>query len=160
MVEKRLNNHFYPYTRLSTAPLPPKKSETNSPKTSPNIYSRGENGLPAFYVVVQFIPLPAGHVFVGGEARDEKPFVRLVIQHMAVHSHEGVHMEDFPKQFSDYINATIKPFIADKGYDWEITVTDTQREFWRFNGIAPPAWRSEAERVWARDGRPSEWEEK
>ncbi|PCD30389.1 hypothetical protein AU210_010071 [Fusarium oxysporum f. sp. radicis-cucumerinum] len=124
------------------------------------IYSNGENGLPAFYVVVQFIPLPPGHVFVGGEARDEKPFVRLVVQHMAVHSHEGVHMEDFPKQFSDYINATIKPYIADKGYDWEITVTDTQRDFWRFNGIAPPPWRSEAERAWARNGRPSEWEEK
>lgn len=27
-------------------------------------------------------------------------------------------MDDFPKQFSDYINATIKPYIADKGYDW------------------------------------------
>ncbi|KAM0193533.1 hypothetical protein ACHAPI_007602 [Fusarium lateritium] len=123
-----------------------------------NIYSNGDNGLPAFYVVVQFIPLPGGDVFVAGEARDKKPFVRLVVQHMAVHVHEGDHMENFAKQFGDYMNTTIKPYIADKGYDWEITVSDTPRDFWRFNGIAPPPWRSEAERVWARNGGPSEWE--
>jgi hypothetical protein len=113
-------------------------------------------GLPAFYVVVQFVPLPTENVFVGGEARTSKPFVRLVVEHMAVHSHEGP--EGHPARFSGMINTTLKPYIADKGCDWEITVTDTTREFWRINGIAPPPWRSEAEKVWVRDGRPTEWD--
>jgi hypothetical protein len=65
-------------------------------------------------------------------------------------------MDNFPKQFSDYIDATIKPCIVDKGYDWEITVSDTPRDFWRLNGIAPPPWGSEAEKLWAKNGRPPE----
>lgn len=112
-------------------------------------------GLPAFYVVVQFIPLPAGNVFVAAEARTEKPFVRLTVEHMAVHRHEGA--EGFPARFSDTIDAALKPYIADKGYDWEITVTDTTRDFWRLNGIAPPPFRSEIETLWAQQGRPSQW---
>lgn len=113
------------------------------------------SGLPAFYVVVHFIPLPAGNVFVAGEARVGKPFVRLVVEHLAVHRSEGP--EGFAERFSARINEALKPYIADKGYDWEITVNDTPRDFWRFNGIAPPPWKSEAEKMWAQTGRPSEW---
>ncbi|KAI9692197.1 MAG: hypothetical protein M1822_006427 [Bathelium mastoideum] len=117
------------------------------------LYTNG--GLPGFYVVVQFIPLPAENIFVAAEARNKKPFVRLVVQHMAVHRHEGV--DNFPTRFSENINNVLRPFIADRGYDWEITVSDTPREFWRFNGIAPPPWRSEAEKIWVRDGVPTDW---
>lgn len=117
------------------------------------LYTGG--GLPDFYVVVQFIPLPAQNVFVAGQARDKKPFVRLVVQHMAVHRHEGT--EGFVARFGEAINKTLHPFITDKGYDWEITISDTPRDFWKFNGIAPPPWRSEAEKQWAEEGVPSEW---
>ncbi|KAF4470108.1 hypothetical protein FALBO_2990 [Fusarium albosuccineum] len=117
------------------------------------LYTAG--GLPGFYVVVQFIPLPASNVYVAAEVRTHKPFVRLVVQHMAVHRHEGI--DNFATRFSDLINAALKPYIADKGYDWEITVSDTPRDFWRFNGIAPPPWRSEDEKVWAKNGYPTEW---
>lgn len=125
----------------------------NIAKGITKLYTNG--GLPDFYVVVQFIPLSASNIFVGGETRDKNPFVRLVVQHMAVHRHEGV--DNFPARFSESINKVLRPFIAEKGYDWEITVSDTPRDFWRFNGIAPPPWRSEEEKVWARDGRPTEW---
>lgn len=118
------------------------------------------SGLPAFYVVVQFIPLPAGNVFVAAKSGNtrEKPFVRFVVDHMAVHRHEIP--VGFTARFSDRINEAIKPHVADKGYDWEITVTDTPRDFWRFNGIAPPPFKSDAEKVWADSGRPSVWEPK
>lgn len=116
------------------------------------------SGLPGFYVVIQFIPLPASNVFVAAEARTEKPFVRLTVEHMAVHRHEGA--EGFPARFSDAIDATLKPYIADQGYDWEITVTDTTRDFWRLNGLAAPPWRSEAEKMWAKEGRPLPWSRK
>ncbi|VUC23544.1 unnamed protein product [Clonostachys rosea] len=116
------------------------------------------SGLPAFYVVVQFIPLPPGNVFVGAESRHHKPFVRLVVEHMAVHRHEGD--DNMPKLFSDRINKTLTPYIAEKGYDWEITVSDTSRDFWRMNGIAPPPWKSEVEKLWVREGRPVEWDKR
>jgi hypothetical protein len=116
-----------------------------------NLYTGG--GMPAFYVVVQFIPLPAENVFVAGKARTN--FVRLVIQHMAVHKHEGV--DNFPARFSTKINDALRPYIADKGYDWEITVSDTPRDFWRFNGIEPPPYGSEAMKVWAKEDKASEW---
>ena len=114
-----------------------------------------DGGLPAFYVVIHFIPLPKGNVFVAAKTRDEIPFVRLCVEHMAVHRHEGI--ENFPSRFSETINGALKPYIADQGYDWEITVNDTPREFWRFNGIAPPPWKSEAEGVWVKTGRPTVW---
>ncbi|CAM1507697.1 Fc.00g045450.m01.CDS01 [Cosmosporella sp. VM-42] len=91
-----------------------------------------DGGLPGFYVVILLIPLSKENVFVAAKTREETPFVRLVVQHMA-------------------------PYIADQGYDWEITVSDTPREFWRFNGISPPPLRSEAESVWAKAGRPIVW---
>lgn len=124
-----------------------------------HLYTSG--GLPDFYVVVQFVPLPASHVFVAGKTRAEKgdtPFVRLVVEHMAVHMHEAP--EGFGNRFSNRIDDVLKPYIADKGYDWEITVTDTTRDFWRINGIAPPPFKSDAEKVWVQTGRPAEWENK
>lgn len=118
------------------------------------------SGLPEFYVVVQFIPLQPGNVFVAakpGNARD-RPFVRLCVEHMAVHKHEAP--EGMSMRFSKRIDQALRPYIGDKGYDWEITVTDTSRDFWRINGISPPPFQSEAEKVWFDNGRPSEWEDK
>lgn len=117
-----------------------------------------DGGLPDFYVVVQFIPLPPTNVFVGAKTRDSRPFVRLVVEHIAVHRHEG--SDGFPARFSDKIDEALKPFIKDNGYDWEISVSDTPRDFWRFNGIAPPPHRSEAEKMWVREGKPTEWASK
>ena len=128
-------------------------TRTDFASTITKLYTDG--GLPGFYVVVQFIPLPPTNVFVAATARDTKPFVRLVVQHMAVHRHEGP--GDFAGRFSDKINEALRPFIREKGYDWEITVSDTPRDFWRFNGIAPPPWRSEAEKIWAKEGVPTKW---
>jgi hypothetical protein len=41
-------------------------------------------GLPAFYVVTNFIPLPKEDILVGGEPKLGKPFIRIVITHIAI----------------------------------------------------------------------------
>ncbi|VUC32787.1 unnamed protein product [Clonostachys rosea] len=115
-------------------------------------------GLPAFYVVVHFISLPHDTVFIGGEIRDEKPFVSLVVEHIAVHRKDGG--ENAAQIFSDRINEALAPHIAQKGYDWEITISDTTRDYWRINGLVPPPWKSEEEKRWVELNRPVEWEGK
>ncbi|CAG9997059.1 unnamed protein product [Clonostachys byssicola] len=115
-------------------------------------------GLPAFYVVVRFICLPHDTAFIGGEITNEKPFVSLVVEHVAVHKDDGG--ENAAQIFSDRINEALAPYMAEKGYDWEITISDTARDYWRINGMVPPAWKSEAEKRWVELNRPVEWQGK
>ncbi|KAF6805151.1 hypothetical protein CSOJ01_09718 [Colletotrichum sojae] len=107
-------------------------------------------GLPAFYVIVNFLPTPAGTAWKGGEIPD-RPFVRLVIDHVAVHIERSI--EDYRAVTAAFEEA-LKPHVADKGYDWEYHTHETERELWRVNGYVPPQWQSEAEKLWARENRP------
>jgi phenylpyruvate tautomerase PptA (4-oxalocrotonate tautomerase family) len=50
-------------------------------KAITSIYTRPDLGLPAFYVVVIFVPVEEGNLFVGGKAR--KDFVRISVEHIA-----------------------------------------------------------------------------
>jgi len=44
-------------------------------------------GLPAFYVVVNFVPLPPGNIFMGGKNPPaSRPFARFVVDHVAITS--------------------------------------------------------------------------
>ncbi|CAH0017847.1 unnamed protein product [Clonostachys rhizophaga] len=70
-------------------------------------------GLPSFYVVVRFICLPHATAFIGGEIREKKTFVSLVIEHVAVHKTDGG--ENAAQIFSDRINEALAPHIAEKG---------------------------------------------
>ena len=107
-------------------------------------------GLPAFYVVVQFIKLHDEDVWVGGEHRTTKnPFVRIVINHIAVST--GVELHDMMTSRFDQI---LKPYIADNGFDWEYHVGETERGLWKINGLAPPPYKSEVEKLWAKENRP------
>jgi hypothetical protein len=115
-------------------------------------------GLPAFYVVVRFICLPHDTAFIGGEIRDEKPFVSIVVEHVAVHKNDGG--EKAAQIFSDRINEALAPHIAEKGYDWESTISGTARDHWRINEMVSPTWNSEAEKRWAELNRPVGWEGK
>ncbi|KAF9631926.1 Tautomerase [Lasiodiplodia theobromae] len=113
-------------------------------------------GLPAFYVVVQFIELPRNKVWVGGKL-PEKPFIRVVIEHIAVRLPDE---DDAYKRTTARVDATLKPHIADKGYDWEYHIDETDRRLWKINGLAPPAWKSEAEQFWFQENKPLSWEGK
>jgi phenylpyruvate tautomerase PptA (4-oxalocrotonate tautomerase family) len=71
--------------------------------------------LPAFYVVVLFIPIEEDSLFVGGEKNDK--FVRIHIQHMARQFSNQDAVDGF---FARYEEA-LEPFIKAKGLDWEVS---------------------------------------
>lgn len=87
-----------------------------------SIYTRPEIGMPAFYVVVTFIPIPDESQFVGGEVArsrrgEGKPFIRLCITHIHIRLPEN--NEQVYADMTGRVDAVLKPYIADKGYDWE-----------------------------------------
>ncbi|KAK4238972.1 putative oxalocrotonate tautomerase [Achaetomium macrosporum] len=138
---------FHPEEAFST---PESKQSLAADITS--IYTR--YGLPAFYVVVNFIPQPAVNTFVGGQ-NPSKPFVRFVVDHIAVHlGDNGAQME----RIAALVDAALKPHVADKGYNWEYHIDETPRGLWKINGFAPPPFRSEAEKKWFELNRAVEWE--
>jgi len=74
-----------------------------------------DRGLPAFYVVILFIPVESESFYVGGKSTDK--FVRVVAQHLARHFPD---IETKNKFMEQYENA-LAPSIKDKGYDWEVS---------------------------------------
>ncbi|KAK4172677.1 putative oxalocrotonate tautomerase [Triangularia setosa] len=120
------------------------------------IYTAG--GLPAFYVVVNFIALPEGNIFIGGEniSQRSKPFIRFVAEHIAVHVTKDAERQ---ARTIKRIDEALKPHVADKGYDWEWHVDETPRGLWKINGLVPPPFGSKAEKEWAELNKPVPWEE-
>ncbi|KAJ5316658.1 hypothetical protein PENANT_c019G04846 [Penicillium antarcticum] len=108
-----------------------------------------ELGLPAFYVVTNFIPLPKGDILVGGKAID-KPFIRIVITHIAI---TMPNEDETYKRSTSRIDQILKINVADLGYDWEYHIDETERRLWKINGMVPPSWGSEEERVWVKENR-------
>jgi len=114
-------------------------------------------GLPAFYVVVNFIPLPPTSMYIGGAPNDSKskPFIRFSIDHIAVR---------LPNEDAEYrrvvtkINEILKPHVADKGYGWEFHVGETERRLWSIDGFEPPAFGSEGEKLWVERNEAVPWE--
>lgn len=112
-------------------------------------------GLPAFYVVVEFISIDPSNFFVGGKKTPtDTPFIRVVIDHVAIHTTDTT----LHHHTTSRVDAALKPHVADKGYSWEYHVDQTPRSLWKINGIAPPPYKSEAEKVWVRENKTSEWE--
>ncbi|KAL2214860.1 putative oxalocrotonate tautomerase [Thermoascus aurantiacus ATCC 26904] len=109
-----------------------------------------ELGLPAFYVVAKFIKLPAEDIWVGGKQKTDKPFIRVVIKHIAIHVPDD---DALYRRTTSRIDRILKPHIADKGYDWEFHVEETERKLWKINGMIPPPHKSEEERVWVKENR-------
>jgi hypothetical protein len=114
-----------------------------------------ESGLPAFYVVVNFIKLPVNDIWVGGRLREDKPFIRISIDHIALRMQND---DEFYKKVTRRFDKALKPHIADRGYDWEFHIDETERGLWKINGLIPPPYKSEAERLWIKQNRPVPWE--
>ncbi|KAK7914546.1 hypothetical protein PG985_012249 [Apiospora marii] len=123
--------------------------------------------LPAFYVNVLFFPMQAGSYFVSGApanrlpgygegqvARD-KPYVRISIQHIAIHCNED---QDKVNAMLERIDNVLRAHIEEKSYDWEYNVLEPDRAKWEINGIKPPQHPSDEEQKWFRDGKPSHWQ--
>ena len=75
-------------------------------------------GLPAFYVVVLYIPIENDSFYVGGKTTDK--FIRVVSQHLARQIPDGAPKLAFMEKFE----AVLAPFIKAKGFDWEVSDID------------------------------------
>lgn len=105
--------------------------------------------MPRFYVGIVFQALEPRNFFMGGRPADR--FVRIVMEHIA---------RSFPdietsRRFIDRINAILKPYVADRGYDWEFHVDETPFDYWSINGHYPAKPNTEDERRWRAENRPS-----
>ncbi|RDW86007.1 hypothetical protein BP5796_04332 [Coleophoma crateriformis] len=107
-------------------------------------------GLPAFYVVANFIKLSLNDTWVGGKQKTDKPFIRVVINHVA---YTVPNIDEAYKRATASIDKILKPHVADKDYDWEYHVDETDRRLWKLNGMIPPAAKSEQEQQWAKENR-------
>jgi hypothetical protein len=112
-------------------------------------------GLPSFYVVAQFIQMSESDVWVGGQPKIANPFIRVVITQIAVRLPDD---DVAYKKNTTTIDNVLKPHIADKGYDWEYHVDETERRLWKINGMIPPLWKSEEERLWCTENKPVPYE--
>lgn len=125
--------------------------------------------LPAFYVNVIFIPVQPSSYFIGGVARpspyssanepgpdSSKPWIRITIQNIA----RKIPNKEIGDRFLARVDKALKPFIEDKGYDWEYSVEETSRDLWKVQGLVPPMPGSEAENEWIRENKPIKFEKK
>jgi hypothetical protein len=105
-----------------------------------------DRGLPAFYVIVNFIKLPSDDIFIGGRPNTENPFIRIIINHIAIIQ---PNTDEAYYRVRTRISQILKPYIADKCYDEEFHVDETERRLWRIQGMDPPPFESEQEKLWA-----------
>jgi hypothetical protein len=109
-------------------------------------------GLPAFYVITNFIKMPGNTMLVGGKkvGKDEKPFIRIVIEHIAVRLPDE---DEVYRRTANGIDAVLKAQVFDRGYNYEFHVDETERRLWKINAIFPPMFGSEEEKIWVKENR-------
>ena len=103
--------------------------------------------IPRFYVVVIFDEVPADSFYVGGESHGS--FVRLQIDQMARTLPGPVIREWWVKN----LDQVIAPWIRDRGYDWEFTITEPPFDLWSLQGEIPPPFESLAEKRWVQENK-------
>ena len=109
--------------------------------------------LPEFYVVIRFHEMAENEMYVGGVPQTN--FVRLVVDHIARQMDDP----EFRKLAMSVFEATIAPYIRDRGYNWEIHFDETPVDLWRVQGLAGPPAESDLERLWAKENRPIPYDE-
>lgn len=105
--------------------------------------------MPRFFVGIAFQALQPADFYVGGQPAER--FVRFVLEHIA---------REFPnleasRRFIDRVNQVIRPYVADRGLDWEIHIDETPFDLWSINGFYPPREGTPDEKRWMADNRPS-----
>ena len=114
-----------------------------------------DRGLPAFYVVVNFIKLDIRDTYVGAKTCIDTPFVRISIEHIAVTLEDS---DDVYRKTSSHINEVIKKNVQPLGAEWEFHVDETERRLWMVKGLVAPPFGSEAEKQWAKQNAATPWE--
>jgi phenylpyruvate tautomerase PptA (4-oxalocrotonate tautomerase family) len=105
--------------------------------------------MPKFYVGVVFQEIPAHSFYIGGEPADR--FVRISVDHIA----RTFQSDERKVSFFKYINQLLAPWIADRGYDWEMHVDETPFDLWTIQGHFPPREGTEDEKRWIAENRAS-----
>jgi phenylpyruvate tautomerase PptA (4-oxalocrotonate tautomerase family) len=105
-----------------------------------------EIGLPRFYVSVIFEELPKHAFFIGGKPTND--FVRVWIDQIARRTSPA---QRWP--WLQRVNETLRPFVKERGYRWEIHIDETPIDLWTIEGLKPPEAGSETEKLWVRQDR-------
>lgn len=121
--------------------------------------------LPAFYVTILFIPLQPSDIFVSGLPLDHPSsntppnFLRISVEHVARHAPTLEIRKGMMERINKIVADPLKIIEAEIGQEirWEITISETPRELWRFNGLVPPEAQSEGEALWIREDRPVDY---
>ncbi len=108
-----------------------------------------ESFLPRFYVNVFFHRIPADGLYIGGEVAND--FVRVTIDHIARSIDDPAQQQQFLKGCAQ----VLEPYIAARGYRWELHVDDTPFDLWMINGFKPPYPGTPAELKWRTENQPS-----
>lgn len=103
--------------------------------------------IPKFYVVILFEEVSANNFYVGGETRDD--FVRINIDQMARTLPGPIIREWWTRS----IDAVIYPWVGERGYDWEFTITEPPFDLWSLQGEIPPPFESVAEKRWIAENK-------
>ena len=103
--------------------------------------------IPRFYVVVIFEEVAGENLFVGGVAHDK--FVRLSIDQMARTLPGPVIREWWTRN----LDIVIAPWVKERGYDWEFTITEPPADLWSLQGEIPPPFESLAEKRWIEENK-------
>ena len=105
--------------------------------------------IPRFYVVVLFEEVPADSFYVGGDSHGS--FVRIQIDQMARTLPGPVIREWWVRN----LDQVIAPWVRDRGYDWEFTITEPPFDLWSLQGEIPPPFESMAEKRWIKENKAS-----
>jgi phenylpyruvate tautomerase PptA (4-oxalocrotonate tautomerase family) len=105
--------------------------------------------MPRFYVGIVFQAVEPANFYVGGKPSGR--YVRLVLEHIA-RSFPNIELS---RRFIDRVNKTLKPYIADRGLDWELHIDETPFDYWSINGYYPPHPDTVDEKRWREENRPS-----
>ncbi|KAJ8138945.1 hypothetical protein OY671_007842, partial [Metschnikowia pulcherrima] len=96
--------------------------------------------MPRFYVGIVFQPIDARNFYVAGKPADR--FVRIVMEHIA-RSFPSI---EISRRFIDRVNTSLKPYVEDRGFDWEFHIDETPFDYWSINGYFPPRADTEDEK--------------
>ncbi|KAF4414805.1 Tautomerase [Fusarium acutatum] len=107
-------------------------------------------GLPAFYVNVQFIALGTDDMWYGG--RPHPKFTMITIYHVA-RNVQDLNAEE-RSEFLAAVDGVLTPRMTKTGMGWEYFISESRREFWKIDGIAPPPTGSPLEKLWFDHNRP------
>ncbi|KAH8593077.1 putative oxalocrotonate tautomerase [Bisporella sp. PMI_857] len=110
-------------------------------------------GLPAFYCHTHFIELQPENIYAGGE--NPSALTTVSIYHVA----RSFDTKEIQDMFFQGLDDVLRPILKPKGIEWESAIYEGSLEYWRINGLIPPAMGSDLEKKWAKENRVTDEEE-